>query len=157
MRKLLTITLASLSAIVAVFGSPQATKAYDYQGLEAQLISIINNERELVGAPPLTINWEVARVARYKAEEMKSHKLFDHESLAYGNPAELLQHFILPSSDVGANIAMGYETPSLVMEAWLSSCGHKANIVNPSFSSVGVGLSWDDEGIPYWNLIFIAD
>ena len=131
--------------------------AYQYKGPETELISLINNEREASGAPPLAINWEITRLARYKSEEMKKHRLFGHESLVYGNPAQILDRFHVPYSIVGANIAKGQETPQEVVDAWRNSPGHHANLLNQNFTSAGVGLSFDEYGIPYWTLILIAE
>jgi len=131
--------------------------AYEYKGPEAELVALINKERAANGAPPLSINWEVTRLARYKSEEMKTYQLFHHESLVYGNPAELLGHFHVPHSLAGANIAVGHETPEAVVNAWRSSLGHYTNLISPDFTSVGVGLTHDESGIPYWTLMLIAD
>ena len=127
--------------------------AYEYHGPEAEIISLINHEREANDAPPLAISWEITRLAGYKSEEMKRHRLFDHESIVYGDPAQILDTFFIPYGIVGANIAMGQETPQCVITAWLNSPGHKANLVNPAFAKAGVGISWDDYGIPYWTLL----
>ena len=126
---------------------------YEYHGPEAEVIVLINQEREAKGVPPLTICWEITRLAGYKSEEMKRHRLFDHESIIYGDPAQILDTFFIPYEVVGSNIAMGQETPSCVVTAWGSSPGHMANLVNPAFTKAGVGISWDDYGIPYWTLL----
>ena len=135
---------------------PLSAAAYEYQGPEAELISLINKKREQAGAPPLTIDWEVARLARYKSEEMKNHGLFDHESLIYGNPAQLLERFHIQFAKVGANIAMGQETPQEVLNAWSSSDGHMSNLTNTSFTSAGAGLARSEEGIYFWTLMLVS-
>jgi len=130
--------------------------AFEYHGPETELVHLINNEREAQGVPPLTINWEITRLARNKSEEMKNHGLFCHESLVYGNPAQLLERFSVPHNIVGANIAKGQEAAEAVIRAWQSSPGHLANLLNPDFTKVGVGLSWNEDGIPYWTLLLVA-
>jgi len=134
-----------------------SASAYEYRGPESELIALINSEREAKNVPPIVVNWEVSRLARYKSEEMKTHQMFTHESLLYGDPAELLMRFNVPFAKIGANIAMGQETPQEVFDSWLSSPGHMANIINPDFTSAGVGFSCDDNGIPYWTLILVAE
>jgi len=131
--------------------------AYEYHGPEMELISLINNKRLANNTPILTINWEVTRLARYKSEEMKIHRFFDHESLVYGNPAETLARFNIPHTNVSANIAKGHETALDVITAWINAPGHHANLINPIFTSAGVGFSLDDNDIPYWTLILIAE
>ena len=146
-------------ALLSVFAIALCMTAasYQYQGAEAKLIALINIEREANGAPPLAMNWEITRLARYKSEEMRKHRLFDHESLVYGNPAQTLDRFNISYSAVGANIAKGQETAQQVMDAWWGSPMHRANLVNENFTSAGVGLSLDEYGIPYWTLILIAE
>lgn len=129
---------------------------YDYNGPEVELVLLINKEREASGVPSLIINWELTRLARLKTEEMKTHKHFDHESLVYGSPSQLLDHFQISYTKVGANIAMGHETPKEVLEAWRNSVSHHANLVNPCFTNAGVGICWDDEGISYWTLLLMT-
>jgi len=145
-----------LMMILLIFISLTAF-AYEYHGPESELIELINSERDAKGIPPIALNWEVSRLARYKSEEMKTHQMFTHESLLYGDPSELLIRFHVPFNKIGANIAMGHETPKEVFDSWLNSSGHKANIVNPSFTSAGVGLSCDDNGIYYWTLILVQE
>ena len=154
-KKLIKTTLLLLPILAMAFY--MTTAAYQYTGAETELIALINSEREASGAPPLAINWELTRLARYKSEEMKKHRLFGHESLVYGNPAQLLDRFHVPYGTVGTNIAMGQETPQEVVAAWRNSPGHHANLLNQSFTSAGVGLSFDEYGIPYWTLILIAE
>ena len=128
-----------------------------YNGPETELITLINSQREATGISPLSINWEVARLARYKSEEMMKHNLFGHESLIYGSPSQLLDRFSIPHSTLGANIAMGQETAQEVLKDWQNSPGHVSNLLNADFTSAGVGLCWDDEGIPYWTLILVGE
>ena len=149
--------MKTVFALFLVLGFIQIAPAYQYEGAETELIALVNSERQASGIPPLQTNWEVTRLARYKSEEMKRHGLFDHESFVYGNPAQTLDYFHVPYSAIGANIAMGQETAHEVMEAWLCSPGHQANLVNQSFTSAGVGLSLDEDGIPYWTLILVAE
>ena len=127
-----------------------------YTGPETELVMLINEMRKVNDAPPLVLNWELARLARLRAEEMKTHKLFDHESLIYGSPSELLDRFQISYTHAGANIAMGQETPQAVLNAWLESDSHHGNLIAPSFTNVGVGISRDDDGIVYWVLLLIT-
>ena len=142
----MVITICVLLSLPAV---------YEYRGPEAEVINLINQQREANAAPPLAICWEITRIAGYKSEEMKRHRLFDHESIVYGDPAQTLDTFFIPYEIVGANIAMGQEAPECVVSAWVNSPGHLANLVNPAFNKAGVGISRDEFGILYWTLILI--
>jgi len=142
---------------LAVFCLPHIVAAYNYQGPEAELIELINAERVKAGAEPLTVNWEVARLARYKSEEMKRYGMLSHESLVYGSPAQQLSRFQVSHGTVGANIAMGQETSFEVLDAWRNSKSHHANLVNAVYTSAGVGVSVDDDGIYYWTLLLVGE
>jgi uncharacterized protein YkwD len=54
----------------------------------------------------------------------------------------------------GENIAMGYRTAADVMDGWMDSEGHRANILNCDFAAIGVGLARDSGGTPYWTQVF---
>ena len=151
-----TFPLFFVLAVCCMLCLPQALLAYEYQGPEAELIALINKERVKNGSKPLTINWEAARLARYKSEEMKRHGLFSHESLVYGSPQETMERFQVPFELVGSNIAMGQETAAEVLEAWRSSQSHYANILRAEYTSAGVGVSVDDGGIFYWTVLLVG-
>ena len=158
MERVLTMKkmLAFLFTLAMIFCLPLSAMAYEYHGPETELVALANRERKANGIPPLTIDWEITRLAQYKTEEMKNHRIFCHESLVYGSPTQMLDRFHVPYSAVGANIAMGQETPAEVINAWLNAPGHHANLTNPHFTKAGVGLSWDENGIPYWTLMLAA-
>ena len=54
----------------------------------------------------------------------------------------------------GENIAWGQKTPEAVMNAWMNSEGHRANILNPNFKKLGVGYRTDSQRTPYWTQLF---
>ncbi|MCL2406021.1 MAG: CAP domain-containing protein [Defluviitaleaceae bacterium] len=149
--------LACMLSIFIMLFLPCMVSAYSYQGPETELVALINTERAKNGAPALVVNWEVARLARYKSEEMKRHGMLSHESLVYGSPAQQLTRFMVPHSMVGSNIAMGHETSQQVLEAWISSHDHHTNLLNAKYTSAGVGLSIDDDGIYYWTLLLVNE
>ena len=150
MRRILCYALIITLQAVGTF-------EYQYHGAETELIALINDIRKANGVPALTISWEVARLARYRSEEMMRNKVFSHESLIYGNPAQLLQQFNIPNSSVGANIAMGHMTACEVINSWQLSPGHMANLLNSNYTSAGVGLSWCEDGFSYWTLILVGN
>ena len=151
-----TLTLFFVLAVCLTLCLPQAIFGFEYRGQEVELVQLINAERAKNGSPPLTINWEVARLARYKSEEMKRHGLFSHESLVYGSPQETLERFQVPFELVGSNIAMGQETATEVLEAWRNSQSHYANIIRAEYTSAGVGVSVDEGGIFYWTVLLVG-
>ena len=68
----------------------------------------------------------------------------------------MMQQFGISYRSAGENIAMGQRTPQEVMNSWMNSSGHRANILNPSFTTLGVGIAKDANGTIYWTQMFIG-
>ncbi len=108
---------------------------------EARVIELVNSERTSRGLSPLTYDWQLARVARIKSEDMSSGGYFSHTSPTYGTPFEMIQSFGISYKSAGENIARGYASPESVVRGWMNSSGHRANILNSSFTHIGVGYA----------------
>jgi uncharacterized YkwD family protein/spore coat assembly protein SafA len=122
---------------------------------ENEVVRLVNVERAKVGLAPLTQNWELSRVARYKSQDMINLNYFSHTSPTYGSPFNMMENFGINFSSAGENIAMGQMTPAAVMNAWMNSPGHRANILGVSYAQIGVGLAKSQNGSPYWTQEFI--
>ena len=120
---------------------------------EEEVVRLVNAERAKVGLSPLTMNWELSRVARYKSEDMRQKRYFDHTSPTYGTPFQMIRAFGLSFRSAGENIAYGQRTPAAVVGAWMNSSGHRANILNASYTQIGVGYCADGR---YWTQMFIG-
>jgi uncharacterized YkwD family protein/spore coat assembly protein SafA len=120
---------------------------------EQQVIKLTNQKRAENGLAPLKYNWELARVARFKAQDMSDKNYFSHTSPTYGGPDKMIRDFGISYRSMGENIAMGYATPEQVVNAWMNSPGHRANILNASFTEIGVGYVADGN---YWSQMFIG-
>lgn len=127
----------------------------DVKAIENEVVRLVNVERSQNGLMALTNNWQLARVARYKSTDMAVINYFDHTSPTYGSPFTMMQSFGLKFSAAGENIALGQRTPAEVMTAWMNSPGHRANILNPSYTNIGVGLAKNSSGVCYWTQEFI--
>lgn len=122
--------------------------------MEEQVVALVNKERKAAGLTPLTMNWQLARVARYKSDDMKANNYFSHTSPTYGTPFDMLKKFNIKYSTAGENIAKGQKTAQAVMSAWMNSEGHRKNIMSPSFTEIGVGYV-SGNGTTYWTQMFI--
>lgn len=120
---------------------------------EKEVVRLVNVEREKAGLKPLTYDWELSRVARIKSQDMKDNKYFSHTSPTYGSPFQMMKSFGIKYRSAGENIARGQATPQSVVNAWMNSSGHRANILNPSFTHIGVGYVADGR---YWTQMFIG-
>lgn len=121
--------------------------------LENQVVELVNRERVNRGLRPLASNWQLARVARYKSEDMYRNNYFSHQSPVYGSPFDMIRNFGIRFTAAGENIAMGQTSAQSVMNAWMNSPGHRANILNSYFTDIGVG--YFNAGTPFWTQMFI--
>ena len=120
---------------------------------EKQVIELVNKERAKNGLKALTYDWQLGRVARYKSQDMKDNGYFSHTSPVYGSPFQMMKSFGISYKTAGENIARGQATPSQVVNAWMNSSGHRANILNGSFTHIGVGYVANGK---YWTQMFIG-
>ncbi len=120
---------------------------------ESEVIRLVNEIRTQNGLKALSTNWELSRVARYKSEDMATKRYFSHESPTYGSPFQMMQNFGITYRSAGENIAYGQRTPQAVVNAWMNSAGHRANILNSSYTQMGVGFYPNGY---YWTQMFIG-
>ena len=120
---------------------------------EEEVVRLTNEKRAAYGLPALTINWELSRVARYKSQDMHDICYFSHTSPTYGSPFEMMKDFGISYRAAGENIARGQTTPEMVVNAWWNSSGHRQNMLNASYTQIGVGYVADGH---YWTQMFIG-
>ena len=120
---------------------------------EREVVRLVNEERAKHGLKPLTENWELSRVARYKSQDMVDNRYFSHTSPTYGTPFQMIKAFGLTYRTAGENIAYGQRTPKAVVNAWMNSSGHRANILNASYTQIGVGYVANGN---YWTQMFMG-
>jgi uncharacterized YkwD family protein len=109
-------------------------------GFEEQVVQLVNQERAKQGLRPLTHRADLKNVAQKKAEDMINSNYFSHTSPNYGSPFDMMKTFGISYSTAGENIAKGQKSPQEVMNAWMNSSGHRANILKPEYDSIGVGF-----------------
>ena len=106
---------------------------------ESEVVRLVNMERAKHGLAPLSHNWELSRVARYKSQDMADKGYFSHNSPTFGSPFDMMKAFGISYRTAGENIAKGQRSPAAVVNAWMNSSGHRANILNSSYTQIGVG------------------
>lgn len=118
----------------------------------AEVVKLVNQERAKAGLKPLTENAKLSNMAMDKAKDMSNNNYFDHNSPTYGSPFDMMKKYGISFSYAGENIAKGQKTPADVMKAWMNSEGHRANILNGNYTTIGVAYY---NG--YWVQEFIAN
>lgn len=121
------------------------------------ILHLVNEERQKHGLPALQLSKGLTSVANTKARDMAVNNYFDHNSPTYGTPFQMMQQFGIHYMSAGENIAAGQRTAQEVMTAWLNSSGHRANILNAKFDTLGVGYYKGGSYGHYWVQQFIGN
>ncbi|MGM9922939.1 MAG: CAP domain-containing protein, partial [Bacillus sp. (in: firmicutes)] len=127
--------------------------SYEVSAFEQKVVELTNAERAKQGLKPLTLDVELSKVARIKSQDMKDKNYFDHNSPTYGSPFDMMKQFGISYKSAGENIAQGQQSPEAVVQAWMNSQGHRENIMNASYTHIGIGHVADNN---YWTQMFIG-
>ncbi|MFF3415646.1 CAP domain-containing protein [Streptomyces sp. NPDC002698] len=119
---------------------------------EAEVLKLVNDERAKVGCSPVAANSALTDLAQTFSEDMAARDFFDHTDPSGLSPWDRAATAGIASLG-GENIARGQADAAAVMEAWMNSPGHKANILNCDFKTLGVGVHFA-EGGPWWTQDF---
>ncbi|WP_328632273.1 CAP domain-containing protein [Streptomyces sp. NBC_00356] len=152
----------SASPTTAAPSSPARTKAPSGAGggsattsekaASAQVLSLVNQERSKVGCSPVTADSGLASLATAFSDDMASRDFFDHTDPDGATPWDRAKAAGI--TDLGGeNIARGQANAQSVMDSWMNSPGHKANILNCDFKTLGVGVHFGSGG-PWWTQDF---
>jgi uncharacterized protein YkwD len=129
--------------------TPQATPAASAS--TARIVELVNAERSAVGCSPVKLNAVLTKAAQAHSADMAAHQNMSHTGSDGSSPGERITRAGYGWSTYGENVAYGYATPEQVMAGWMSSPGHKANILNCAFKEIGVGLAQPGN---YWTQDF---
>ena len=119
-----------------------------------QVLDIVNQERSKQGLKALALDAELTNVATLKAQDMADKGYFDHNSPTYGSPFAMMQRFGVQHTSAGENIAAGQKTAEEVMNSWMHSSGHRANILNAGYEKIGIGFVKGGQYGTYWVQLF---
>ncbi|MFF5535229.1 CAP domain-containing protein [Streptomyces cinerochromogenes] len=140
-----TATRAPASASTPVTVSREAA-------VEAEVLKLVNEERTKAGVSPLAANSSLTKLAESFSDDMAARGFFDHTDPDGRSPWD--RAAAAGVTDLGGeNIARGQADAAAVVQAWMSSPGHRANILNPDFKTLGVGVHFAPGG-PWWTQDF---
>jgi len=110
--------------------------------VEMQVYSLTNVERAANGVHPLAWNDLLGNAARDHSRDMGTRDYFSHDSPEGRTPGDRVTAAGYNWSAVGENIAAGQATPAAVMQSWMNSPGHRANILSTNYCDLGVGYAY---------------
>ncbi|GAA2717654.1 MULTISPECIES: CAP domain-containing protein [Streptomyces] len=116
------------------------------------VVALVNAERARAGCRPLRADVRLNRLAQSFSDDMERRSFFDHTDPDGRTPWDRAARRGIKNLG-GENIARGHPDPHTVMEAWMRSSGHRANILNCDYRSIGVGIRHGGNG-PYWTQDF---
>lgn len=105
---------------------------------EQTMLDLVNAERTKLGLKPLQIDLELVKLARLKSQDMINLNYFSHQSPTYGSPFEMMKAAGISYRLAGENLA-GAPTVERAHTGLMNSPGHRANILNPSYTHIGIG------------------
>jgi len=117
-----------------------------------EVVDLVNAERAKEGLSPLTLDTKVSAAAQVRAKECEQS--FSHTRPNGSSFATALKEQNVSYRNAGENIAWGQRSPEAVMNAWMNSSGHRANIMNANFTTIGVGYYQNANGTNYWCQLF---
>lgn len=122
----------------------------------AEVVGRTNQARVENGLPPLTINAQLAAAAVKHASWMAANNRLDHTGEGGSSPGQRIAAEGYRASTWGENVASGYSNPESVMVGWMSSPGHRANLLGAQFREIGVGVARSAQGRLFWTQVFGA-
>jgi uncharacterized protein YkwD len=119
---------------------------------QEQVVELVNAERAKAGLSALTLESDLTKAAQIRAEETVTS--FSHTRPDGNSFSTVLAQSGISYRRAGENIAYGYASPEAVVDAWMHSEGHRANILNSNYNKIGVGYYQTANGIKYWSQLF---
>ncbi len=117
-----------------------------------QVLQLVNRERAARGLNSLRLDARVSAAAQVRAAECA--RSFSHTRPNGTRCFTALKEGGVSYRRAGENIAYGQRTPQAVMTDWMNSSGHRANILNSNYTTIGIGYTVIN-GTPYWSQFFI--
>lgn len=131
-------------ALTVALGAGLAVRpagAQDTSGFADQVLTLVNQERQSAGLGPLTRAPELDQASQQYAQYMGTARFFDHTGPDGSTPPTRISAAGYKGYTWGENIAAGQQTPEAVMQAWMNSPGHRANILHSAFKEIGIGVA----------------
>lgn len=128
---------------------PEADKELTFA---EQVVELVNQERTKAGLNAVTLDQKIASAALVRAKEIETS--FSHIRPNGSKFSTALTEQGVTFKSAGENIAWGQKSPEAVMQAWMNSEGHRANILNKNFTKIGVGYYQNAAGRNFWTQLF---
>ncbi|MGS2614735.1 CAP domain-containing protein [Micromonospora sp. LZ34] len=119
-----------------------------------EVVNLVNAERAKAGCRALSIDDKLMTAAQRHSQDQADHQNMSHTGSDGSDAGDRLDRVGYSWRTYGENVAWNQKTPAAVMDAWMNSSGHRANILNCAFTEIGVGIASSNG--PYWTQVFAA-
>ncbi|WP_328468332.1 CAP domain-containing protein [Actinoplanes sp. NBC_00393] len=121
-----------------------------------EVIRLVNVERKAAGCGALTGEKRLHAAAQKHSDLQAEKNTMSHQLPGEASMGDRVTAEGYRWGGVAENVAAGYTTPAAVMDGWMNSPGHKANILNCGYKHIGVGVKKSSEGTLYWTQNFAS-
>lgn len=135
------VAVPAAPAAAACPGADTAVTPLTLPAARAAVLCLVNAQRTSRGLGAVTQNARLQLAAQGHSDDMALRNYFSHDDPDGGDPGDRITAAGYAWQTYGENIAVGQATPADVMSDWMNSTGHRANILNPDFTELGVGIS----------------
>lgn len=136
-----SVAAVPATASAACAGANRSVRSQGSAKAEKAVRCLVNQQRQAAGLAPLGFNAKAARAAQGHTNDMVHRHYFSHTSPGGSTVGQRAKSAGMHYRLVGENIAAGQRTPARVVRAWMNSAVHRANIMNPTFKVLGVGVA----------------
>jgi uncharacterized protein YkwD len=152
----LLVSACGCTAPTSPSDTPAPTAAVSMTPMASAIVDLTNAERGRAGLGTVRAEARLTRAAQLQAEQNARAGRIDHvlPEAQYPRPEDRLAAAGYPWQAYGENLAFGYPDAPSVVESWMHSTGHRANMLAPSFTEIGIGLALDASGRRYFAQIF---
>ena len=137
----------------ALADAKPAEKEFVLTDEEKGVLELTNAERNAAGLPALGVNEKLFQAARDHSANMARQGRIDH-FLDGRSPGERARAAGYGSATIAENVAWNQSSPNEVLRSWMSSSGHRANLLNRGYSIIGIAVAVNARGERYWTQVF---
>ena len=137
-RWIAAVVIAIVGAIGASTSTLRAERRSSTTFDARQIVALTNESRRKAGLPPVAVDDRLMAAARAKLFDMLKQDYFAHRTPDGRQPWAFMQAAGYRFQMAAENLAKGYDNEPEVQQAWMKSRGHRANILNPQFTEIGV-------------------
>jgi uncharacterized protein YkwD len=148
------LTLVLAGCATAAPAQPAPTGAPAASTWQTEMLASLNAQRSKAGVGPLVDCAALERAAQGHSADQAAHNKMSHTGSDGSSPWDRIRRAGYYYSGAAENVAAGQRSVASVMDAWMGSSGHRANILNATYTHVGMGLAHSTGGTPYWTQNF---